>query len=191
MPRVYRPVIAQTRSSAAASLSTQRSDRCRDGRCGGGSPVRKLLNGIGRVSPDRSDCWPSMGRSIRNFVAVTRIGLDLARKVFQVHAVDAKGEVVAVRKLTRSPPVAFFSELPPCVVAMEACSASLGAAIADARLRSEAFEKRASRNELVASVGCALERSHGIGKQAAWREAAAARAPALTTRDRQVMESGR
>jgi transposase len=65
-----------------------------------------------------------MGTSIRNFAAVTRIGLDLARKVFQVHAVDAKGEVVAVRKLTRSPLVAFFSELPPWVVAMEACSSA-------------------------------------------------------------------
>jgi len=65
-----------------------------------------------------------MGKSIRNFAAVTRIGLDLARKVFQVHAVDAKGEVVAVRKLTRSRLVAFFSELPPCVVAMEASSSA-------------------------------------------------------------------
>jgi hypothetical protein len=50
------------------------------------------------------------------------LGWILARKGFQVHAVDAKGEVVAVRKLTHSRLVAFFSELPPCVVAMEACS---------------------------------------------------------------------
>ena len=37
---------------------------------------------------------PSMGRSIRNLTSVTRVGLDLAKRVFQVHAVDAKGEIV-------------------------------------------------------------------------------------------------
>jgi len=42
-----------------------------------------------------------MGKSIRNLAAVTRVGLDLAKKVFQVHAVDAKGEIVLARKLTR------------------------------------------------------------------------------------------
>jgi hypothetical protein len=33
-----------------------------------------------------------MGKSIRNLSTVTRVGLDLAKRVFQVHAVDAKGE---------------------------------------------------------------------------------------------------
>ena len=42
-----------------------------------------------------------MGKSIRNFAAVTRIGLDLAKNIFQVHGVDAKGEVVVARKLRR------------------------------------------------------------------------------------------
>jgi len=65
-----------------------------------------------------------MGKSIRNLTAVTRVGLDLAKKVFQVHAVDAKGEVVVARKLTRGRLVAFFAELAPCVVAMEACSSA-------------------------------------------------------------------
>ena len=62
-----------------------------------------------------------MGKFIRKFAAVTRIGIDLAKRVFQVHAVDARGEIVVARKLTRSRLVAFFSELPRCVVAMEAC----------------------------------------------------------------------
>jgi hypothetical protein len=31
-------------------------------------------------------------KSIRNFAAVTQVGLDLAKNAFQVHAVDAKGE---------------------------------------------------------------------------------------------------
>ena len=65
-----------------------------------------------------------MSKSIRNLTAVTRVGLDLAKKVFQVHAVDAKGDVVVARKLTRGRLIAFFAELAPCVVAMEACSSA-------------------------------------------------------------------
>jgi len=66
-----------------------------------------------------SEGKPSMGKSIRNLTAVTRVGLDLAKRVFQVHAVEAKGEIVVARKLTRSQLIQFFAELPPCVVAME------------------------------------------------------------------------
>ena len=86
-----------------------------------------------------------MRKSTGNFAAVTRIGLDLAKRVFQDHAVDANGEIVVARKLARSRLVGFFSELPRCVVAMEACSSAhhLGAAIAGARLRSEADPARA------------------------------------------------
>jgi hypothetical protein len=65
-----------------------------------------------------------MGKSIRNLSTVTRVGLDLAKRVFQVHAVDAKGEIVVARKLTRGQLIPFFAELPPCVVAMEACSSA-------------------------------------------------------------------
>ena len=65
-----------------------------------------------------------MGKSIRNLSTVTRVGLDLAKRVFQVHAVDAKGEIVVARKLTRNQLIPFFAELPPCVVAMEACSSA-------------------------------------------------------------------
>src|SRR5271165_6525651 len=71
-----------------------------------------------------SEGKPPMGKSIRKFAAVTRVGIDLAKRVFQVHAVDARGEIVVARKLTRSRLVAFFSELPHCVVAMEACSSA-------------------------------------------------------------------
>jgi transposase len=71
-----------------------------------------------------SEGKPSMGKSNRNFAAVTRVGLDLAKSAFQVHPVDARGEVVAARKLSRGRLIAFFSELPPCVVAMEACSSA-------------------------------------------------------------------
>ncbi len=65
-----------------------------------------------------------MGKSIQKLTSVTRVGLDLAKKVFQVHAVDAKGEIVVARKLARGRLAAFFSDLPQCVVAMEACSSA-------------------------------------------------------------------
>jgi transposase len=53
---------------------------------------------------------------------VTTIGLDLAKNVFQVHGVDRRGKVVVVRQLRRSQIIAFFGELPPCLVGMEACA---------------------------------------------------------------------
>src|ERR1700722_15157711 len=71
-----------------------------------------------------SEGKPSMDKSIRSLSTVTRVGLDLAKRVFQVHAVDARGEIVVARKLTRSQLIPFFAELPPCVVGMEACSSA-------------------------------------------------------------------
>jgi transposase len=53
-------------------------------------------------------------------LSVTRIGLDLAKNVFQVHGVDARGAAVLVRKLRRGSVLEFFGRLAPCEVAMEA-----------------------------------------------------------------------
>jgi len=53
---------------------------------------------------------------------VTTIGLDLGKRVFQVHGVDASGRVVVRRKLQRSEMVAFFAGLSPCLVGIEACA---------------------------------------------------------------------
>jgi hypothetical protein len=64
------------------------------------------------------------GQVYPEFVDCHAVGLDLAKRVFQVHAVEAKGEIVVARKLTRSQLILFFAELPPCVVAMEACSSA-------------------------------------------------------------------
>jgi hypothetical protein len=49
-----------------------------------------------------SEGEPYMGKSIRNLSTVTWVGLDLAKRVFHVHAAGAKGEIVVARKLTRS-----------------------------------------------------------------------------------------
>ena len=55
---------------------------------------------------------------------VTTIGLDIAKSVFQVHGVDAAGEVVVRRQLKRRQVIAFFQMLPSCLVGMEACASS-------------------------------------------------------------------
>ena len=55
---------------------------------------------------------------------ITTIGLDLAKKVFQVHGVDAEGKVVVARKLRRKEVLAFFGKLRPCLVGMEACGSA-------------------------------------------------------------------
>ena len=56
--------------------------------------------------------------------AITTIGLDIAKSVFQVHGVDADGQVVLRRKLKRRYVVAFFEKLAPCLVGIEACASS-------------------------------------------------------------------
>jgi transposase len=52
------------------------------------------------------------------------IGLDLAKAVFQVHGVDVHGKVVVTQRLRRDAVLAFFANLAPCVVGMEACAGS-------------------------------------------------------------------
>ena len=52
---------------------------------------------------------------------VSTIGLDTAKRIFQVHGVDEAGAVVLRRQLRRSEVLKFFAKLPRCVVGMEAC----------------------------------------------------------------------
>jgi transposase len=53
---------------------------------------------------------------------ITIIGLDIAKSVFQVHGVDADGNVVVRRQLKRRYVLGFFQKLPPCLVGIEACA---------------------------------------------------------------------
>ena len=55
---------------------------------------------------------------------VLTIGLDIAKSVFQVHGVDAAGQVVVRRRLKRRYVLALFEKLPPCLVGIEACASS-------------------------------------------------------------------
>ena len=57
-------------------------------------------------------------------LAITTIGLDIAKSVFQVHGVDARGSAVVRRQLKRRYVLAFFKKLPPCLVGIEACATS-------------------------------------------------------------------
>lgn len=51
----------------------------------------------------------------------TRIGLDIAKQVFQVHGVEEHGKVVIQKTLRRDPVVKFFGQMPPCLIGIEAC----------------------------------------------------------------------
>ncbi len=57
-------------------------------------------------------------------VEISMIGLDLAKSVFQVHAVDGAGGVVEKRRLRRGQVLGYFARLSPCVVVMEACGSA-------------------------------------------------------------------
>ena len=56
--------------------------------------------------------------------AITTIGLDIAKSIFQVHGIDTEGKVVFRRQLKRRYVVEFFQKLPPCLVGIEACASS-------------------------------------------------------------------
>jgi len=55
---------------------------------------------------------------------ITTIGLDIAKHVFQLHGIDAAGNVGLKRRLRRSEVLTFFAKLPPALVGMEACATS-------------------------------------------------------------------
>ena len=56
--------------------------------------------------------------------AITTIGFDIAKSVFQVHGVDAEGHLVIRRQLKRRQVMAFFQKMPPCLIGIEACASS-------------------------------------------------------------------
>jgi transposase len=55
---------------------------------------------------------------------ITTIGLDLAKNVYQVHAINGVGEVVVRKTLRRVQVLRFFERLDPCLVGIEACGTS-------------------------------------------------------------------
>src|SRR5918911_269688 len=83
---------------------------------------------MGWTAPDGIDV-PSCGRQRAATrgppaMSITMIGLDTAKSVFQLHGVDATGQVQLKRRLRRDELIAFFEQQPRCTVVMEACGAA-------------------------------------------------------------------
>ncbi len=57
---------------------------------------------------------------------VTIIGIDLAKRVFQLHGARQDGSIVFRKKLSRAQLLAFIAQHPRCLVAMEACATAHG-----------------------------------------------------------------
>jgi transposase len=105
-------------------------------------------------------------------VEIITVGLDIAKSVFQVHGVDAAGEVALRRQLRRVEVLKFFRNLPPCLVGMEACGTAhywaraLRALGHDARLLPPAhvkpYVKRGKKNDAAdaAAICEAVSRPH-------------------------------
>ena len=55
---------------------------------------------------------------------ITTIGIDLAKNVFQLHGVDARGKTVLKKQLKRDQIAPFFANLPTCLIGMEACGSA-------------------------------------------------------------------
>ena len=55
---------------------------------------------------------------------ITTVGIDLAKSVFQVHAIDSSGQVIVSKAVKRTGFVALLAKFPACLVGMEACASS-------------------------------------------------------------------
>lgn len=51
---------------------------------------------------------------------IATIGLDIAKQVFQVHGADRSGRAALRRELRCGEVTRFFSEIPPCLIGIEA-----------------------------------------------------------------------
>lgn len=55
---------------------------------------------------------------------ITTVGIDLAKSVFQVHAIDAAGAVIVNKAVRRAGFLQLMTQLPPCLIGMEACASA-------------------------------------------------------------------
>ena len=87
-----------------------------------------IIDGVDGLSSTASSCQgvvvgaPQRGRpSVKKFI---RIGVDLAKNYFQLHALVSEAGPAVTRKLTRLKMREFFSHIEPCLVGMEACGSA-------------------------------------------------------------------
>ncbi len=52
---------------------------------------------------------------------IARVGLDIAKRVFQVHGVDERGSTRLQKTLKRSQVLEYFAQLQACLIGIEAC----------------------------------------------------------------------
>jgi transposase len=55
---------------------------------------------------------------------VNVIGIDIAKNVFHLHGIDSQGKVVLKERVSRKKFLTVLSNLPQCLIGMEACSTS-------------------------------------------------------------------
>ncbi len=55
---------------------------------------------------------------------ITTIGLDLAKNVFHGVCCDTRGKIIKRKMLRRSGLLAWFANLPPCLIGMESCASA-------------------------------------------------------------------
>jgi transposase len=55
---------------------------------------------------------------------VTTIGIDIAKRIFQLHGVDKNGKTVLKKKLMRDQVLTFLSNTPKCLIGIEDCGGS-------------------------------------------------------------------
>ena len=95
---------------------------CRDGGIAfGGS------NGMDSSHSTASQCAKLKILAIKEgeeIMNIARIGIDLAKQVFQIHGVDRTEKVLVRRQLRRSQMLGYFSKLTPCLIGMEACGSA-------------------------------------------------------------------
>src|SRR3954468_11999637 len=74
-----------------------------------------------QVRQNGGTAYSSKGTSMSE---ITVIGLDLAKRVFQVHGADSEGRPVLRKRLQRGQVLNFFANLSPCMIGLEACAGS-------------------------------------------------------------------
>ena len=55
-------------------------------------------------------------------MTIMTLGIDLAKRVFQLYGVDSKGKAIFKKRVSRSQLLSIIANFPPCLIGMEACS---------------------------------------------------------------------